>query len=347
MSFIGKIDIMTQHTEKMAGALPPEKQRGEAIHWQNPDARFLVTVDTEEAFDWDAPFSRTAHCTQHIPSLSDFQAICEHSGVSPVYLINQPILEDEAACDFFRNIMQNRRAFIGAHMHPWNTPPFAEELSPFNSYGCNLPRDIERAKLETVIAGIEKMTGQIPLMFRAGRYGVGENTLEILAQLGVRIDSSVRPLYDYKREGGPDFFAAMRRPYWVKRGKLAELPLTSVLTGKAASLYNQLLQESNNPFKLRSLLARLKLLDRATLSPEGFSAIEAKACIDFALKQNQPLLVFSFHSSSVEPGNNGYVRTQEDRLAFLAWWREIFAYLAQKNIRPAMLDVLAKEIFAD
>jgi hypothetical protein len=46
--------------------------------------RFLISVDTEEEFDWDAPFQRSGHTTVSVPMLQKFQEFIEKFGVSPV-----------------------------------------------------------------------------------------------------------------------------------------------------------------------------------------------------------------------------------------------------------------------
>ena len=61
--------------------------------------RFLITVDTEEEFNWDKPFTRDQHGTSHIGAIARFQTLCERSGVKPVYLVDYPIADDPKAVD--------------------------------------------------------------------------------------------------------------------------------------------------------------------------------------------------------------------------------------------------------
>ena len=44
--------------------------------------RFILTVDTEEEFDWSKPFDRSGHGLSHVPRLGKFQQFCEGSGVA-------------------------------------------------------------------------------------------------------------------------------------------------------------------------------------------------------------------------------------------------------------------------
>lgn len=131
--------------------------------------RFMLTVDIEEEFDWNAPFLRSGHSLGHVARLRKFQQFCEGAGVVPVYLIAYPVATSPLAAEILRE-------------------PLA-----------------------------------------AGRAA----------------------------------------PYWVGEGRsLLELPLT----------------------------------------PEGITAAEAIRGIDRALDENLPLLVFNFHSPSLEPGHTPYVR---------------------------------------
>ena len=54
---------------------------------------------------------------------------------------------------------------------------------------------------------IEETYGTAPIIYRAGRYGLGPATKAILHDCGVVIDSSVRALYDYSPGEGGDYSA--------------------------------------------------------------------------------------------------------------------------------------------
>ena len=82
------------------------------------------------------------------------------------------------------------------------------------------------------------------------------------------------------------------------------------------------------------MLARLGLLERIPLTPEGVGVDEAIRAIDIALDDRLPLLVFSFHSPSLEPGHTPYVRDRADLDDLYDWWRRIFAYLQVRRVAP-------------
>ena len=298
--------------------------------------RFVVTVDTEEEFDWDAPFARAEHGLASIPKLVRFQQFCEGFGVAPIYLIDYPVAADPRTVDALGKAVKAGRAEIGVQLHPWVNPPLDEEISARNSFAGNLPPELERAKFEKLRDTIEQAFGVAPLIYRAGRYGVGPATAGMLVEAGIAVDSSVRALFDYSGEGGPNFRDYPLHPWWVGGpGGLMELPLTTVYWGmlrRQGRLIHPALWRAP---RLRGLLARLGLLERIPLTPEGVAADEALKAIDIALDDGLPLLVFSFHSPSLSPGHTPYVRDEADLDRLYDWWRTCFDYLARRGVRPA------------
>ena len=252
-------------------------------------------------------------------------------------MVDYPVIADAASAELFRALVQEGRAYVGAHLHPWVTPPFDDSISRRNSYGCNLPETVERDKMRTMFDLMERSFGALPIIFRAGRYGIGANTAEVLAEFGIAFDSSIRSYFDYSAEGGPDFQVSSVHPYWIKPGILAELPLTSVFVGPLRKFSPSLFGKDSNPALMRGVFSRTGLLSRIAFTPEGVTAKEMQRGIDQALADGLPLLNFSFHSPSLVAGNTAYVRTEAERLAFLDWWRQILSYLAAKRVVPADL----------
>ena len=102
--------------------------------------RIIVMVDTEEEFDWTAPFDRAATGVEHMRRIAELQEVFDAHGVRPVYDIDYPIADQAVSIDALAPIVADGRAFIGAHLHPWVTPPFSEEVSRRNSFPGNLRR---------------------------------------------------------------------------------------------------------------------------------------------------------------------------------------------------------------
>jgi hypothetical protein len=300
--------------------------------------RFLVTIDTEEEFDWSAPLSRDRHGTTAAPHMADFQSFCEENGVGPLWLIDHPIATSPEAASILRPAAQAGKAEIGLHLHPWVSPPFTEQVCEFNSFAGNLPASLEREKFIGLREVIEENLGVRPVIYRAGRYGVGPATAALLREQGFVIDTSVRSNFAYSSGGGPDFLSHPLTPYWLdRRHSLLELPVTTVFTGALRRFGPSLYPAARRVPRLPGLLARAGLLERIPLTPEGVPGRDALRAIDAALAARLPVLVFSFHSPSLAPGHTPYVRSESDLLHFYEWWKAILAHLAARSVAPTTI----------
>lgn len=320
------------------------RERGSerAVGWPPGWApRFTIFVDVEEEFDWSKPFSRDAHATTAIPALLTFAQDMAARGVGVTYLVDHPVATDARSAEVLHDIAALPGVEIGTQLHPWVNPPFVEAVSARNSYAGNLPPAIEAAKLDALTDAITAAVDRRPRAYRAGRYGIGPRTAELLAERGYRLDSSVRPGFDYREDGGPDFRRAGDRATWLADG-LIELPLTTVYTGRLRRFARPLHDVAARLPRAHGALSRTGLLSRVPLSPEGTTAVEAVAAIEQAVADGTPVLNFSFHSPSLVPGHTPYVRNEADLARLHDWWDAALACLDRLGVRPASLsDLLA------
>jgi hypothetical protein len=297
--------------------------------------RSLLTVDTEEEFDWSGPFTRSEHGLTHIAAIARFQAFCESLGVIPVYLVDWPVATSPAAVEIIGEAVKAGRAEVGIQLHPWVNPPFEEDVGPFASYAGNLPPALERAKFMRLRDAIEQAFGTPPLIYRAGRYGLGPESASILREAGVPIDSSVRANFDYRAGHGPDYSRHPLVPYWADDERsLLELPLTTVYWGILRRQGRWVHPMLGRVRRMTGVFSRLGLLERIALTPEGVTAEEALRGIDMALDDGLPLLVLSFHSPSLAPGHTPYVRSEADLDRLYDWLRRIYMYLDMRGVAP-------------
>ncbi len=293
--------------------------------------QLLVVVDTEEEFDWDGPFSRDSVGTRSIPSQARAHAIFDRFGVVPTYVVDYPVAIDAAAIDFFGALRADGKAEIGAHLHPWVTPPLDEDVNAHNSYHCNLAPALERDKIERLTATIADAFGAAPTIFKAGRYGFGANTRRVLMDLGYRIDCSYVPFTSFEADGGPSFYGTREEPFWLDREQtLLEVPITSGYIGLAAGLGPRIqpLFDSRRSERLRipGMLARSHLVARSRLTPEGVSAAEQCRLLRTLVAKGRRTFTLSYHSPSLAPGNTPYVRSEGELAAFLQTIEEVLGY---------------------
>ncbi len=319
---------------------PPAEARA---RFSDHKVRYLLTVDTEEEFDWGKSLTREDHGLDHVSRITQFQHFCEKMGVVPIYLVDWPIATSALAAEILREPIATGRAEVGVQLHPWVNPPFTEEVTQFNSFAGNLPYALEADKFARLRNQIEEQFGAAPLIYRAGRYGLGPRTAEILQANGIAIDTSVRAKFDYSPGDGPDYSRHPLKPYWLDDAhSMLELPLTTTFWGLLRQVGDAIYPQLRRIPHARGAMSRLGLLERIPLTPEGVAVEEAIRGIDMALDAELPVLMFSFHSPSLAPGYTPYVRTEDDLEQLYDWWRRVLAYCELRGaVASSVADVMA------
>ena len=281
----------------------------------------VVVIDTEEEFDWGAPFDPAATAVTNIAFQLLAQDIFDRHGVVPTYAVDYPVASTPAAAGVLRRFAEEGRCEIGAHLHPWVTPPAEGPVDTRHSYPGNLPAAIERRKLTALTGAIAANFGIQPTVYKAGRYGIGTATPSILRDLNYTVDVSVVPHTDFSADGGPDFRDAPADPYLIADG-LTELPLSVHFVGRLAtwgpSLFPRLSSAAARRMRLPGIFSRLGLLTRHRLSPEGSSLADMIGQTRSALAAGTRLFMLTYHSSSLLPGATQYVGSDAGRRDFLA-----------------------------
>jgi hypothetical protein len=315
----------------------PPPAPADLVAWpEDFGTRFTVFVDTEEEFDWNAPLSRDAHATASIRAVPEAHHRFADHGVPLTYMVDYPIVADPHAVEILRGVLADGVSAIGTQLHAWVNPPFEEALTPRNSYAGNLGTSLEAAKLDMLTDAIVQAFGTRPRAYRAGRYGIGPDTLGLLAKRGYRLDSSIRARYRYDADGGPDFSRVGNHAF--RRDGIVELPLTTAFTGLLGRIGPSLHGPLGALPKGRGLFARGGLLSRVALTPEDMPLADAREAIAVALGDGVRVLTFSFHSPSLEPGHTPYVRDATDLARLYHWWDTVLGDLARRGVRAASLD---------
>src|SRR5215471_13678920 len=293
------------------------------IHWPAKQAPMVVVVvNTEAEFDWARQRPRQAMGVTSVKSQMKVQRIFERYQVRPTYVLDYPVSSTPEAYEIIRELHQSGSCEIGAHLQPWDNPPFFERKTDENSYPGNLPYELEREKLVRLSRSIEENVWVRPRIYKAGRYGVGRGTARILAELGYEIDMSVVPGTDLRRKLGPDFTHCGADPYWFGEDPaLLEIPLSigysGLLADTGAMAYALTMNERLKALHVPGILARLRLIERISLTPEGVSFEERRRLTRVLLRKGHRVFNFTYHSPSLVPGNTPYVKNEADLRAFL------------------------------
>jgi hypothetical protein len=89
-------------------------------------------------------------------------------------------------------------------------------------------------------------------------------------------------------------------------------------------VYDRISRPQLNKMRSLGIFARLGLLERLPLSPEGATIDELRRLTRWRLARGNRIFVFSYHSSSLLPGSTEYVGSPSELALFL---RRIDEYL--------------------
>ncbi len=301
----------------------------------------VVVIDTEAEFDWVRQRPRQAMGVSSVKALLQMQRIFERYEVRPTYVLDYPVSSTPEAYEILRDFHRSGGCEIGAHLQPWDNPPFVELKTDENSYPGNLPFELEREKLVQLGRIIQENVGTRPRIYKAGRYGVGHSTARILTELGYEIDLSVVPGTDLSPQFGPDFSHCGVRPYWFGEAEaLLEIPLSvgyaGLLAHRGGLAYPLTMNTRLKALHVPGILARLHLIERISLTPEGISFDEQRRLTRALLREGLRIFNFTYHSPSLAPGNTPYVRDAADLRAFLRRIEEYLEFfLGEVGGRPA------------
>jgi hypothetical protein len=320
--------------------------------------KLIVTIDTEADNQWD--HGRTLS-NQNVAYWQPFQILCERYGILPTYLITSEIATNPQAVNFLRPLVESDKAEVGAHLHPWTTPPFRDEPGlqfndPLHAYPSELPLDLLSDKLETLTNQIETAFRLRPTSFRAGRFGFDSDCAGILKQLGYLVDSSVTPLVSWKntpgyRGGGPDFSREKNSPSSVGsdiKNQLLELPVTILFTIAFLYRFPQLQPVYHLLQKIQSnRLIHLNLLPPQPLWMRPFRRTTIKHLISgwrTAEQLGLQHVVMMFHSSELMPGASIYRPNDASVVQLMKLLEKFYKFIASENSECATLTGAAIRI---
>jgi len=292
----------------------------------------FVVVDTEENFDWDAPFSRANTSVQAIRHIDRLQSVLSRHDIRPTYVVDFPIVSQPDGYRRLKELADSNEARIGAHLHPWVNPPFVEDVAPRNSYGFRLGVALETEKIRLLQSRIADCFDRLPRVFKAGRYGFGRSTVTALESLGFTVDLSVNPRMNFSSDGGPSFEAFDTTPFFFGRQRrLLEIPCSTDFTGVcgkfAPTVHRAISWEALRHTHIVGVMARLGIVNKVMLSPEHSTVSEMKALTTSLIRRGVRTFSLTLHSPSVEPGCTPYVQTAADLRKFL-----------DRTSRPKLVD---------
>jgi len=297
--------------------------------------RMLMGVDTEADDQWSSA-GRETLTLRNIAELPRLQALCDRYGVRPTYLVTYEVAADPESRALLCGLAQGGRCEIGAHHHPWTTPPAVAD----HQFPLNLSPDRFRAQLDALTEAVTDVTGERPVSYRSGRNGFAAWHVEILESAGDWVDSSVDPFFNERTKGGPSFAGAPLAPYFVSSedptrqgpSRLLEIPVSSALNRRLPERLQIAYADFTPAYTFRRLLRLLGVVRPIWLRP-SYSSIEDMLWLaEHLLQAELPVANIIFHSSELMAGGSPYNRTVEEVEEFYRNLESLLRFLAEKGV---------------
>jgi hypothetical protein len=308
--------------------------------------KLAITIDVEEEGLFRGKYDPCNASVANVSELRRLDSIFLEWGIRPTLLITYPVAINEVALGLLLELRQRWKAEIGAHLHPWNTPPLQSLPYPEPVPSELMSKDLLKAKLETLINGLSRRAIE-PVSFRMGRFNMGPGMFSVLQGTGIEVDSSIAPMQRYY--GGPDHLAAPTDPYFPDPvdprrpggSKILEAPLTTVPLIRNLGRRLQALDESIVPNDWISWFAMR--LGTLSVQPLGTGLRRMKAAARAHSARGGQVLTLSFHSSELTAGGSPQLPTAEHVSRFLNQLRAFIEWLCLRmDAEPTTLSELAK-----
>ncbi len=315
----------------------------------------VITIDVEED-DW-GQYKRTGQMLTNLERLPILQTMFERVGIKPTYLINYPVTCNADYHGFFSSIEKSGTGEIGAHLHPWNTPPFHknEENSKYYSRLSNFPPNVQFQKIKSLTTCIERNIGTRPRVFRGGRFSYDHNTLKALHRLGYQADTTFTPFtsYNHLHKNSAlerftyDPFKLPLNDCELGNGggaTLWEIPVTIGFNRLPFHVCHTIYEALGAPgikhLRFRGLMHFLRLVQKLYLSPELSSLEEMKKLTEvIANKMGSRVLNMFFHSPTLKPGLSPFVQNKYEAKMFWARLEEYLEWVQSTwNVKPVTLS---------
>ena len=315
----------------------------------------VVSLDVEEEGLFSGTYPRDGAGLSNIAELPRLAFLPTEFGLPLTYLCDYPVMSNGPSCEVLAGLLARCGGELGAHLHPWNTPPFPELPWPEPVSTAVLPRDVFRAKLDSLQGAVAAFAGAPAKSFRMGRWNLFPRAMAELPGAGFLVDSSVVPLRHVP--GGPDHFLAPPDPYWVRLGgapdadgapgaRLLEAPSTQLpLIPGSQRLAYALAQRL--PAKRDAILGTFMKTATLGINPVWMPEATMKlAALVHARRGGQVLTLF-WHSSELLPGASPHFPDRAAVDAFVAKVRRFADWLRRTfTVTGTTLGELAGPAFS-
>ena len=298
----------------------------EAATPANSAVQVVLTIDTEADNAWENHLNPSVANVRELLRLHDLLA---KYGAKATCLVTSRVIQDGEAIEVLRHLVESGGAEIGAHLHPWESPPFMESGldTQYHAFPHDLPLNVFREKLKRLVEAIGGRCSP-PTCYRGGRWGIAPEHLAVLEQAGFEVDTTVTPLIDWREtkgvptslngRGGVDFRSAPVSPYHpdysdvTREGgaKIIEVPLTVGLTRSVPPLVRRLYVAL--PELAHRVLRKSALLRAVWATPAQEDERHLLKMLAVVLRERVPVINMGIHSSELVVGGAPRAQSAED-----------------------------------
>jgi len=267
-----------------------------------------------------------------VAALSRLEFIPRDFGLPLTLLVTYRVARDPAACRVLARWRDRYGAEIGAHLHHWNTPPFADLSDPEPVASEKLPRALLQDKFASLVSQIGAGLAVTPRSFRMGRFDAGSQVFSLLPEFGFEVDSSVAPLT--RKNPDPRFFLAPADPFplgdFSPEGKpLLEVPITLVpVVAGTPELIARLAAKMPPPWGGR-LRSSFRYGGVVGVQPAMYPLASLQLAAHLHRRRRGRVLTLYFHSSELDPGTNPLFTTEAAVNRFVGKIRTFLTWLVR------------------
>jgi hypothetical protein len=296
--------------------------------------KLVISVDVEEEGLFSGHYSRTPPGVTNVAELERLEFIPREFGLPLTLLVTYHVARDPGACRVLSRWGDRYQAEIGVHLHPWNTPPFADLPEPEPVPSARLPRELLRDKFANLLTQVRTNLEVTPCSFRMGRFDAGSKVWSLLPEFGLMVDSSVAPLTPKGAQAG--HFLAPADPFVLavpgsKNLGLLEVPITMVPVAVGTPELTMRLAAVLPPTWGRRLRDSFRYVGAAGVQPAWFPLASMQLAAHLHRRRGGRVLTMFFHSSELKPGATRLFPTEAAVHRFVGKIRTFLTWLMQSG----------------
>lgn len=276
-----------------------------------PRMPVVLTIDTEPDDAWS---DHLCPSVANVRALRRLSTVLRCYGAKPTLLVTYRVIQDAECRDVLRELVAESGAEVGAHLHPWETPPFMpgglDVQHP--TFPHELPLGVFADKLAQLTEVLAAQFAR-PTSYRAGRWGLAAEHLSVLQSLGYEVDTSVIPLVDWRAtpgipwhkqgRGGVDYRFAPQEPYRpsyedIARpgvARIVEIPVTVGFTRRAPAAVRR--AYGGLPVLAQRVLRKSEILRPVWATPAWETRARLERMTRAVIGESRPVMNIACHSS--------------------------------------------------